>query len=86
MTSYDFLWLVFFVKKINLSHLPIPFPNPENFLSGGKFIYTSPLKALSAQKRREFAQIFGPEAVGLVPLANTKRHLEKMSLHGSLKI
>lgn len=48
----------------------IPFPNPEQFLSGGKFIYTSPLKALSAQKRREFAQIFGPEAVGLVPLAN----------------
>eukprot|EP00434_Breviolum_minutum_P009092 symbB.v1.2.008008.t1/scaffold471.1/size199268/14 len=35
-------------------------------MRGGKFIYTSPLKALSAQKRREFAQIFGPEAVGLV--------------------
>lgn len=28
-------------------------------------IYTSPLKALSAQKRRQLSDIFGAEAVGL---------------------
>lgn len=33
--------------------------------AGGRLIYTSPLKALSAQKRREFGEIFGLDAVGL---------------------
>ncbi|CAL1138712.1 unnamed protein product [Cladocopium goreaui] len=38
----------------------------QALMRGGRLIYTSPLKALSAQKRREFATIFGFEAVGLV--------------------
>lgn len=38
----------------------------QALIRGGRLIYTSPLKALSAQKRREFATIFGFEAVGLV--------------------
>lgn len=33
---------------------------------GRRIFYTTPLKALSAQKRREFAQAFGDDAVGLV--------------------
>eukprot|EP00435_Cladocopium_sp_Y103_P018368 s2503_g4.t1 len=38
----------------------------QALMQGGRLIYTSPLKALSAQKRREFGKIFGLEAVGLV--------------------
>lgn len=33
-----------------------------------RLVYTSPLKALSAQKRREFSEIFGEDAVGLAAI------------------
>lgn len=33
---------------------------------GGEIVYTSPIKALSNQKYRQYAQLFGPEHVGLV--------------------
>ncbi|CAK9024302.1 DExH-box ATP-dependent RNA helicase DExH15 chloroplastic (ATP-dependent RNA helicase ISE2) (Protein EMBRYO DEFECTIVE 25) (Protein INCREASED SIZE EXCLUSION LIMIT 2) (Protein PIGMENT DEFECTIVE 317) [Durusdinium trenchii] len=38
----------------------------QALLQGARMIYTSPLKALSAQKRRQLSDIFGAEAVGLV--------------------
>ena len=64
---------------------PVDFPNKTNPLNlarcaGGQLIYTSPLKALSAQKRREFAAIFGLEAVGLVPWVEFTEHFPVGSL------
>ncbi|WP_072867079.1 DEAD/DEAH box helicase [Desulfofundulus thermosubterraneus] len=39
----------------------------EHILAAGKgAVYTSPIKALSNQKFRDFGQLFGPERVGLI--------------------
>jgi len=57
----------------------------EVFLNGGRAWYASPLKALTNAKWVEFAQLFGPESVGIVT-GDTKENTDAPIMVGTTEI
>lgn len=57
----------------------------EVFLRGGRAWYASPLKALTNAKWVEFAQLFGPESVGIVT-GDTKENTDAPIMVGTTEI